>query len=68
MAKVDGLSSEQTEQVLRFLLHRMSMDTRRSLMANLPQAYARLYPTVTAATLIDYVQRDLPVSFGPTEG
>lgn len=43
-AKVDNLTTEQTESALRFLLYRMGMDTRREMMAEMPVIYATLFP------------------------
>lgn len=53
---IKNLSREQVETVLRFLLHRMGPETRQAFMAELPVAYARLYPTVAPATIVDKVQ------------
>lgn len=53
---MDNLTTEQREQVLRFLLHRMPMDTRHALMRALPLAYVALYPdteTVVVAMVRD---------------
>lgn len=52
MASTENLSTEQTGSVMRFLLHRMSMDTRHELMAHLPVAYAALFPGVDTDALI----------------
>jgi hypothetical protein len=52
---VENLTHEQTEQVLRFLLQRMGMDTRGELMAALPLAYIALHPH-TVRTVVDKVQ------------
>lgn len=45
---LENLTSEQRDTVLRFLLHRMPMDTRHELMRSLPMAYVKLYPTAGA--------------------
>lgn len=55
MAKIEKLTGEQMEQVLHFLLHRMNQDTRRQMMASLPLAYARMYPTIQPGSLSDAV-------------
>lgn len=47
MNATDNLTREQTHTVLRFLLHRMNVDTRTALMAEMPVAYAKLYPSVS---------------------
>lgn len=52
---LDGLTREQADAVLRFLLYRMDLDTRGALMAELPVAYARLYPSVSPTTVIERV-------------
>jgi len=39
-----NLTDEERDMVLRFLLHRMSIDTRHALMRTLPLAYVSLYP------------------------
>jgi hypothetical protein len=41
---MDNLTDEQRDMVLRFLLHRMPMDTRHELMRTLPVAYLTMYP------------------------
>lgn len=41
---LENLTSEQRDTALRFLLHRMSMDTRHEMMRELPRAYVGLYP------------------------
>lgn len=55
---VEALTAEQRRAVLRFLLYRMSMDTRRKLMAEMPVAYARLYPG-TAGAVLEHVTEAL---------
>lgn len=49
--EIARLSTERREQVLRFLLMRMSMDVRGELMAELPVAYVTLYPGTETAVL-----------------
>ena len=41
---MENLTDEQRDMALRFLLHRMSLDTRHALMRSLPVAYVALYP------------------------
>jgi len=48
---MDNLTDEQREMVLRFLLHRMSMDTRHALMRSLPLAYVALHPETEAVVI-----------------
>jgi hypothetical protein len=48
---MDNLTDEQRDMVLRFLLHRMPMDTRHELMRTLPVAYLTLYPGTRHAVL-----------------
>lgn len=45
MTGVDNLTTEQRDEVLRFVLARMGPETRRELMAALPVPYVRMYPT-----------------------
>lgn len=52
------LTHEQSDQVIRFLLHRMGLDTRGDLMRSLPMAYVALYPD-TAPVVIDKVRAAL---------
>jgi hypothetical protein len=59
MSNVENLTSEQSLYVLRFLLHRMGLDTRGALMAEMPVAYARLYPSVDPTVVIDRVAGSL---------
>lgn len=49
---MENLTDEQRDQVLRFLLHRMPMDTRHDLMLALPMPYVALYPTAADAVLV----------------
>jgi hypothetical protein len=49
---MENLTTEQRDQVLRFLLHRMPMNTRHELMLALPMAYAALYPRTANAVLV----------------
>jgi hypothetical protein len=48
---MDNLTDEQRDMVLRFLLHRMPMDTRHKLMRALPVAYVTLYPGTEEAVI-----------------
>ncbi len=57
---VENLTHEQTHAVLRFLLHRMGLDTRGALMAQMPVAYSALYPSVAPGILLDKVRAALP--------
>ena len=52
MPKVDQLTAEQGEQVIRFLLHRMTQDTRHALMRSLPMAYAAMYSGTDRAVIL----------------
>ena len=45
-------TEEQRDQVLGFLLRRMSQETRHELMAALPMAYVALYPGTTRAVVL----------------
>jgi len=45
------LTNEQRDTVLRFLLHRMSLETRHALMRSLPLAYVALYPETEAVVI-----------------
>lgn len=49
---MENLDTEQRDQVLRFLLHRMPMTTRHDLMLALPMAYTALYPRTADAVLV----------------
>jgi hypothetical protein len=51
----DLLGFADLERVADFLLHHMSQQTRGKLMAELPVAYAKLYPGVDSAIIIDHV-------------
>lgn len=51
MPHTDNLTDEQRDVVLRFLLHRMTMETRLELMRTLPVHYATLHPGTEAAVL-----------------
>jgi hypothetical protein len=46
-----NLTDEQMQQVIRFLLQRMGLDTRHELMIHLPMAYLALYPSTGPAVL-----------------
>lgn len=54
MASLDRLTTEQKDQTIRFLLHRMGLETRGAFMAHLPIAYARLFG-VDASAVTDMV-------------
>jgi hypothetical protein len=56
MSNVDALNSEQSSQALRFLLHRMGLETRGAMMAELPAVYAKLYPSVNPSIILDKVR------------
>jgi hypothetical protein len=53
MIDMDNLTNEQRDQVMRFLLHRMPMDTRHELMRALPLAYVALYSGTEAAVVAE---------------
>lgn len=53
---MDNLTREQAETALRYLLHRMPMDTRRAMMADLPTVYAALFPSVENKTIVAAVR------------
>lgn len=48
---MEKLTCEQRDMVLRFLLHRMPLDTRHGLMRSLPLAYVALYPETEAVVI-----------------
>lgn len=48
---IENLTAEQMGNVLRFLLYRMGPETRAALMAEMPVAYSRLYPSVETSIL-----------------
>lgn len=54
---VENLKTEQLEQIARFLLHRMGPETRREMMAQLPIAYATLYPKTVNAVVAAVADR-----------
>ncbi len=56
MSDIENLTTEQKDRALKFLLHRMGMDTRIALMAEMPVVYARLCTSVDSATIIRNVQ------------
>ncbi len=56
---IDNLTSEQRDRVLRFLLHRMQLDTRIALMAEMPVVYARIHTSVDTDTILRNVQEGI---------
>ncbi len=52
----ENLTREQTHTMLSFLLHRMEGNVRMALMAEMPVAYARLYPDVSLTTILGNVE------------
>ena len=59
MGKIENLDQREKEEVLRFLLHHMSMETRGKLMAALPVPYAMMFPSVTSQTLHNHVRNEI---------
>lgn len=53
---MENLSTAQREMLLRFLLGRMGMETRRQFMTELPVVYAAMYPTVQPETIVEAVR------------
>jgi len=49
--RMDNLTNEQRDMVLRFLLYRMPLDTRHALMRSLPLAYVALHPETEAVVI-----------------
>jgi hypothetical protein len=63
---VEDLRSSERDAVLRFLLHYMPMETRRKLMAEMPVAYTKLFPTAKEATIrkvIGAIRPDIAVLY-----
>lgn len=57
-----NLTREQTDNVLHFLLTRMGVETRCALMAEMPVAYAGLYPSVSADVILEKVRQAVQVA------
>lgn len=55
----ENLTREQTHSMLRYLLTRMNADTRCALMADMPVAYSRLYPTVDSSLILGHVREGI---------
>jgi len=63
---VENLRSSERDAVLRFLLHYMPQETRGKLMAEMPVAYSKLFPTAKEATIrkvIGAIRPDLAVLY-----
>jgi hypothetical protein len=58
MKHIEALGIGGTERMLRFLLNRMDLETRRALMGTLPADYMRLYPSVTFETIASAVREE----------
>jgi len=47
----DALGWDECQRLVEWFTHRMSQETRHELMADLPQLYGKLYPTVDPAVI-----------------
>lgn len=50
-----SLSTGDAERLAEWFLHRLSMDQRHELMADMPLVYARVFPTVAPSMIADVV-------------
>lgn len=56
MYNAEGLTYEQQSQVIEFLMYRVNPEIRAELMGSLPVAYAKMFPTVDVATIMEKVR------------
>jgi hypothetical protein len=62
MNRLDSVSFGDTQELAEWFLRRMSMPERYKLMAEKPLLYARLFPEVKAATILDKVAEELALA------
>jgi hypothetical protein len=56
MIDTHALGWDECERLVQWFAHRMSQETRRELMADLPQLYVKLHPGVDTAAVVDAVR------------
>lgn len=59
MAAIGQLSIVEADDLVRFFLARMDMDTRHQLMATMPVHYALAYPDVAVGIIVQHVAEEI---------